>query len=52
MLCQEFVMPSSRKPKPAQHDPRLIAGGATKSIVPQPADEQRRALQMSMDTRQ
>ncbi len=45
-------MPSSRKPKPTQHDPRLIIGAAAKSATPQPADEQRRALQMSMDTRQ
>ena len=45
-------MPSSRKPKPAQHDPRLIVGSAPKSVSPRPADEQRRALQMSMDTRQ
>ena len=52
MLCQEFAMPSSRKPKPVQHDPRLIVGSAAKSIVPRPTDEQRRALQMSMDTRQ
>jgi hypothetical protein len=52
MLCQEFVMPSSRKPKPAQHDPRLVGGGTKQSVLPQPADEQRRALQMSMDTRQ
>ena len=45
-------MPSSRKPKPAQHDPRLISDVAIKSSAPQPVDEQRRALQMSMDTRQ
>jgi hypothetical protein len=44
-------MPTSRKPKAAQHDPRIVvthrpAGTSTA------ADEQRYALQMSMDTRQ
>ena len=52
MLCQEFAMPSSRKPKPAQHDPRLLGGASTQSATQTTADEQRRALQMSMDTRQ
>ena len=47
-------MPSSRKPKPAHYDPRQLVSVLT---VPQPTtstttDEQRRALQTSMDTRQ
>ena len=44
-------MPTSRKPKAAAYDPRIVivsrpAGNAN------PVDEQRHALQMSMDTRQ
>jgi hypothetical protein len=43
-------MPTSPKPKPAQHDPRIVA--TANSSTPKPANEPLRALQMSMDTRQ
>jgi hypothetical protein len=42
-------MPHNRKPKPAQHDPRTVA--STPTTPPATVDEQRRALQMSMDMR-
>ncbi|HEY1485446.1 MAG TPA: hypothetical protein VGF84_05045 [Micromonosporaceae bacterium] len=44
-------MPTSPKPKPAQHDPRVVVT-ANSNSTPRPANESLRALQMSMDTRQ
>ncbi len=44
-------MPTSRKPKAAQHDPRIVVVSRPASTST-PTDEQRHALQMSMDTRQ
>jgi hypothetical protein len=44
-------MPTSRKPKSAQHDPRIVVVNRPVGATT-PTDEQRHALQMSMDTRQ
>jgi hypothetical protein len=43
-------MPTSKKPKSAQHDPRTVPTAS--AATPKPANEPLRALQMSMDTRQ
>ena len=45
-------MPTSPKPKPAQHDSRIVASSAHATATQPTPNEQLRALQMSMDTRQ
>jgi hypothetical protein len=49
--ARSIEMPTSRKPKAVQIDPRVIVPSRPARAVT-PADEQRYALQMSMDTRQ
>jgi len=45
-------MPTSRKSKPAQHDSRIVITSVPATATQPTLNEQLRALQMSMDTRQ
>jgi hypothetical protein len=45
-------MPTSPKPKPAQHGSRIVIASAPAAATQPTPNEQLRALQMSMDTRQ